>query len=107
MSGEVVGSFYHGFFLAPEGRAETCPGWPERGFTRHALIALTFPRDRTGSGLVIPPEFLGLDQMIRREHLYPKVVATLRGRVEAKWLVVSYRSGTGKWLGLIGGYPYS
>src|ERR1700755_1668631 len=57
VSGELVGSFRHGFYLAPEGRAETCPSWPESGFTRPALIALTFPW--AGSRLVIPPEFLG------------------------------------------------
>src|SRR5690348_16898311 len=79
VSGELVGSFYHGFFLAPEGQAETCPGWPEHGFTRHALIALGFPLNRTRGTPVIPPEFLRLDQMIRKEQLYPKVVAALRG----------------------------
>jgi hypothetical protein len=106
VSGELVGSFRHGFFLAPEGRAETCTGWPEHGFTRHALIALTFPRNRTGHGLVIPPEILQLGEMHRSQHLYPRVVATLVGRVDANWLVLTYRSGRGDWLGLIGGEPY-
>jgi hypothetical protein len=106
VSGEVVGSFRHGFFLAPAGRAETCPGWPEHGFTRHALIALTFRPDRFGTRLIVPPEFLRLDEMVRTQRLYPRVVTTLLGRVEANWLVLTYRSGTDKWLGLIGGEPY-
>jgi hypothetical protein len=105
IAGEVVGSFYHGFFLAPEGRAETCPGWPEHGFTRHAVIALTFPRERSGGRLMIPPEFLRLAEM-HRQHLYPRVIATLSGRVDAKWLVLTYRRTSGEWLGLIGGLAY-
>jgi hypothetical protein len=101
--GEVVGSFYHGFSLAPEGQAETCPDWPERGFTRRALIALTFPPDENGR-VIIPSEFSRLDQMKRKGRVYPKVTARLLGRIQSNWLILSYRIGSGKWLGLIGGY---
>jgi len=106
VSGEVVGSFYHGFFLAPAGRAETCPGWREYGFTRHALVTLTFRIDRIGHRLMIPPEFLQLDQMIRKQRLFPRVTATLLGRIDANWLVLTFRRRTDRWLPLIGGEPY-
>lgn len=106
VSGEIVGSFRHGFFLVPEGRAETCPGWAAYGFTRHALIALTFSWGQAPRSHAIPPEFVQLDEMIRRRHLYPKVTATLAGHFDAKSLELAYRRGNGDWLGLIGGLPY-
>jgi len=105
VSGEVVGSFRHGFFLAPEGRAETCPGWPEHGFKKRALIALTFPLDRSGRALVIPPEFVRFQKTLQR-HVYPRVITTLVGRISANRFVLSFRRGSGEWAGLIGGEPY-
>jgi hypothetical protein len=93
VTGEVVGGFRHGFYLAPDGNPETCPDWPQRGFTRHALIAVRFRHD--AGGFSIPVQFLRLRQM-HTEHEFPTVVATLYGRIEADWLVITYRASSGK-----------
>lgn len=102
LQGEVVGSFRHGFFLVPIGRQEVCRGWPEWGLTRRAMLAIYFPFDRH-RGLEIPSEFLHLQNEIQSGHYGLKVFATITGVVNSDRIVITYRTPSGRWVGLVGG----
>ncbi len=98
--GELLGSFRHGFFLAPiDRRSETCPNWPRWGFSRRALLYVRW------RGVSPPAEIEGLREL-HRAGIFPKVVVTLTGQIEADSRVVTFRLPWRGWLPLIGGYVF-
>jgi hypothetical protein len=66
------------------------------------MLAIHFPLD-SPRHLVIPDEFLQLQDLIRSGRSSVKVVASLTGVVGSDQIVVTWRTPGGRWCGLLGG----
>jgi hypothetical protein len=96
--GDVQGTFYHGFFLVPEGGQETCNSGRQVGFIRRALLAIDFPSE--AGTITVPDEFSKFAQM---RHV--RITATLYGRVLPNRFTFTFRNRKGNWFGFGGDWP--